>query len=150
MIEIRAYTPADWQAIEEIHDAARLQELTLAGLAEAFLPLAVAAEREDLFGYELYVAQKDGKTVGFTAFIEEELAWLYVHPEYQRQGIGKALGEFALGHMTAKEQAVEVLQGNEPARCLYRSLGFRETELLHGKMPGNEEFTVSVWQMCRK
>lgn len=150
MIAIQAYTPADWQAIEEIHDAARLQELTLAGLAEAFLPLAVAAEREDLFDYELYVAKKDGKTVGFTAFTEEELAWLYVRPDCQRQGIGRALGEFALGHMNENGQTVEVLRGNEPARRLYRSLGFQETELLQGKMPGNEEFTVSVWQMCRK
>lgn len=148
-MNIVPYTPAHWQQIQAAHDAARMQELTYAGLEEAFLPLSVAADREDLFEYSVYVAEIDGIAAGFVAFTKDELAWLYVHPDDQRQGAGRALAEFALAHMAPGEQTVEVLEGNEPARKLYRSLGFTQETLLHGHMPGNEEFAVSVWQMTR-
>lgn len=147
MIEILPYCPEDWAGIEDAHDAARMQELTYAGLEAAFLPLSVAAEREDLFAYNVYVAKSDGETVGFTAFTGEELAWLYVRPDCQRQGIGGSLARFALNHMAPGAKTVEVLLGNEPARSLYRSLGFAKEELLRGHMPGNEAYAVSVWRM---
>jgi len=126
-----------------------MQELTLANLADAFLPLTVAAEREDLFDYHLYVAVEENTAVGFTAFTEDELAWLYVRPDHQRKGIGRALAEFALSKMTEEEKSVEVLLGNEPARSLYHSLGFTEEKIVHGMMPGNEAFPVTVWQMTK-
>ena len=39
-------------------------ELALAGLEAAFLPLAVAAEREGLFDYQVAVAELDGERQG--------------------------------------------------------------------------------------
>lgn len=147
MITILPYTPDDWTGIEAAHDAARMQELACAGLTAAFLPLAIAAEREDLFDYTVCVAKQDATVAGFVAFTPEELAWLYVHPDFQKQGIGRALAQYALARMVPGEKTVEVLYGNEPARCLYRSLGFTYEKLLHGHMPGNEEFEVSAWQM---
>ena len=119
----------------------------MAGLDAAFLPLTVVAEREDLFSYHLYVAVEDDTAVGFTAFTEDELAWLYVRPDRQRRGIGRALAEYALSRMEEGEKSVEVLCGNEPARNLYRSLGFTKETIVHGVMPGNEAFPVTVWQM---
>ena len=66
---------------------ARKIELKLAGLVKAFLPLKVAAEREGLFDYPgLFVAEKGSEVVGFAACTEDELAWLYVDPEYMRRG----------------------------------------------------------------
>ena len=149
-MKIIPYDATCRKGIEAVHDPARMQELRYAGLEAAFLPLSVAAEREGLFDYNVYVA-KIGETVtGFVAFTDEELAWLYVHPAFQRQGIGKKLAEFALTKMCADEKYVEVLCGNEPARNLYRSIGFTKEELLHGHMPGNEEFEVSAWRMTMK
>ena len=72
---------------------------------------------------------------------------LAVHPDWQRRGVGRALARFALERMTAETKDVEVLFGNEPARNLYRSLGFTKETLVHGRMPGNEDFRVTVWQM---
>ena len=46
---IRAYRPEDFAALADIHDRARPQELRLAGLSDAFLPLETAAPREGLF-----------------------------------------------------------------------------------------------------
>ena len=141
------YTSQYWEDIQKVHDPARKQELELAGLDAAFLPLTVAAEREDLFDYQLYVAVEENTAVGFTAFTEDELAWLYVRPDRQRRGIGRALAEYALSRMEKGEKSVEVLCGNEPARKLYRNLGFTKETIVHGVMPGNEAFPVTVWQL---
>lgn len=148
-ITIRPYAPEDWQALREIHDPARRQELHLAGLDGAFLPLSIAAEREDLFGYSVFVACQEGAAAGFVAFTPKELAWLYVRPDRQRRGVGRTLAEFALAHMDAGEKTVEVLFGNDPARRLYRSLGFVRETVLTGVMPGNEEYPVRVYSMTR-
>lgn len=148
-MKIVAYNPTYWEDIQKVHDPARMHELTLAGLNDAFLPLTIAAEREDLFDYHLYVAVENEIAVGFVAFTEEELAWLYVRPDHQRRGIGRALAEFAMSGMTEEEKSVEVLFGNEPARTLYHSLGFTKETIVHGMMPGNESFPVTVWQMTK-
>lgn len=145
---IRSYEPRDWDAIQKIHDEARMIELHLAGLEEAFLPLSIAAEREDLFDYPgLYVAELEGGEVaGFTACNEEELAWLYVAPAHMRRGIGRALSLYAMEQFPGICE-IEALRGNEPARLLYESLGFRVREIVRGKMPGNEAFAVEVYAM---
>lgn len=148
-IVIRPWRQEDWPAFCAIHDAARKMELALAGLEEAFRPLAEIAgeDEEDLFGYKhLDAALVDGEVAGFCAYTGEELAWLYVDPARQRQGIGRALTAHAL-----REEpgicAIEALVGNEPARRLYEFFGFRVEEVLTGKMPGNEGFTVQVYSM---
>lgn len=142
-MKIRPYTQTDWPRIAAIHDAARAMELHLADLDGAFLPLSVAAQREGLFDYTILVALAP-EVVGFVAFTPEELAWLYVDPACHRQGIGRALARAALEQMGPKPLTVEVLSGNLPALSLYRSLGFTQEEVVHGHMPGNEAFPVTV------
>lgn len=144
---IRSYTPKDFPALEAIHDPARKKELSLAGLSPAFLPLAEAAEREALFDYEILLAEQEGQVLGFVAYSEEELAWLYVAPAQQGRGIGKALVQAVLERNPKRPLCVEVLKGNEPAKRLYESCGFVLVETLSGTMPGNEGFTVQVWSM---
>lgn len=143
LIEIRPYRDSDWPRLCAIHDAARKNELALAGLSAAFLPLEVAAQREGLFDYTLRVAELDGQLSGFAAFTEDELAWLYVDPALARRGVGRALVEHALGEM-GRPVSIEVLSGNAPALALYESCGFHRKEIVSGKMPGNEAFPVTV------
>lgn len=142
-IRIRPYRNADYPRLCAIHDAARRNELALAGLSDAFLPLEVAAQREGLFDYALRVAELDGQAAGFAAFTDDELAWLYVAPALSRRGVGRALVEHALAEM-GRPVSIEVLAGNAPALALYEGCGFRRTETLTGKMPGNEDFSVTV------
>ena len=144
---IRAYQPQDWPRIQQIHDAARKLELSLAGLSEAFLPLSIAAKREDLFAYTLCVAVYEGAVCGFAAYHSEELAWLYVDPGHMRQGIGRSLVQYVLDHTAHRPRYIEVLQGNEPALKLYRAMGFEPVETVCGQMPGNESFSVSVHRL---
>lgn len=147
-LTIRPYTESDWPRIETIHDAARKTELRLAGLDEAFVPLAIAAQREGLFDYTILVAQAE-TVLGFIAFTEKELAWLYVDPGASRQGVGRTLTRAALAQMGPGPLSVEVLTGNDPALQLYRSLGFTGEEILQGHMPGNEAFSVTVHCLTR-
>lgn len=149
MLIIRNYQNTDWTSICRIHDDARMQELELAGLKDAFLPLAIAAKRENLFDYPgLFVAQENNMVIGFTACSEEELAWLYVAPEKMRCGVGRSLSEYALKRYPAIRY-VEALKGNLPALKLYENLGFRLKGIEEGKMPGNESFTVQVYSLER-
>lgn len=145
-MQIRAYQPSDWTAVEAIHDVARKDELRLAGLDDAFVPLAQAASNEGLFDYRVVVAQEDGQTAGFAAFSEDELAWLYVAPDKRRKGVGSALIDYALSQING-DVTVEVLRGNEPALAVYRKAGFVLQKTVSGQMPGNEAFRVTVHRL---
>ena len=84
----------------------------------------------------------------FSAYTDEELAWLYVAPKAMGQGIGKKLVAQALATAPGI-QSIEVLRGNEPARKLYEAFGFYLEKTEKGVMPGNEAFEVEVYCMRR-
>lgn len=140
---IRPYTANDWGRVCEIHDAARRDELAAAGLGAAFLTLAETAENEGFDAYEIRVAERDAKVLGFVAFSGDELAWLYVDPVFHGAGIGSALIQAALRE-TAAPLSAEVLEGNAAALAVYSKSGFVEVGRAQGRMPGNESFAVSV------
>lgn len=141
-IQIRKFQETDFDDLCVIHDQARKQELKAANLEAAFKPLKIAAIEEDLFLYNIYVAAIDEKIVAFVAFSDDELAWLYVDPSFQKQGIGSKLIEFSLTKMK-RPAYLEVLTGN-PAKSLYLHKGFKFLQHESGKMPGNETFHVEV------
>lgn len=148
-IMIEKYDAQYWKEICRIHDEARKKELGYASLEDAFLPLEDVAEEEGLFEYKhIDVALLDNQVVGFCAYSEDELAWLYVLPEKMRIGIGRQLVAHALD-IEKSLYYVETLLGNEPAKRLYESFGFLVKEILSGKMPGNEQFQVKVYSMYR-
>ncbi|MCW0462384.1 hypothetical protein NB717_003452 [Xanthomonas sacchari] len=142
-MNIRPYRADDWARLCAIHDAARLEELQAAGLAEAFLPLPIAAEREGLFDYRVQVAEAQGQVLGFVADDGEELAWLYVDPAARRRGVGQALVA-AVQEASPAGLTLELLEGNAAALAFYRVCGFVETSTHGGRMPGNEAFAVRV------
>lgn len=142
-MEIRRYEERDWSRLCAIHDLARMDELRGAGLVDAFLPLEVAAEKEGLFEYEILVAEQDESVLGFVAHNHEELTWLYVDPSCYRMGIGSLLARTVL-ESRPEGICIEVLQGNSAALEFYKSLGFVETKVVSGQMPGNEKYPVTV------
>lgn len=142
-MRIRHYRETDWAAICEIHDLARADELKHANLADAFVPLVSAAQTEGLFDYDVMIAEQKDNVVAFIAYDEEEIAWLYVHPQQFRKGFGKALVERVVSESTTPFQ-IEILKGNENALSLYTSCGFKHIAMESGAMPGNESFHVTV------
>ena len=145
-VEIREYRPADWDAIVRVHDAARLQELAASVGVEAFRSLTETGKREGLFDERVWVAELDGAVVGFVAYAHAEVTWMYVHPEAQGRGVGRALLRHTLAHADdfggEGRVTVTVLEGN-PARKLYESEGFRLVETRRGALAGNERFTAT-------
>jgi ribosomal protein S18 acetylase RimI-like enzyme len=151
MIELRYYKTDDWDAIATIHDQARLDELRVSVGIDAFLSLADTAESEGLFEGEVWVACDGETVVGFVAFADSEVTWLYVAPGYYRQGIGRMLLRHAIAQC-GETVKTSVLSGNNTALQLYLSEGFKIVETKTGKLNGNEQFpaTGHILQLDRK
>lgn len=147
-IKIRPYAKQDWPSICKIHDKARLDELRSASLEKSYLPLKVTAEKENLFQYKILVAEQKKGIVGFIAYSNEEIAWLYIDPFYYRKGIGMKLVQTVM-ESTSGVLSIEVLKGNKAALKLYNACGFREVSFNEGQMPGNEAYAVAVHMLSK-
>jgi len=123
---IRPYVKADWPALVGIHDAARPDELRGSCDPRAFVPLEQDPEVEELRKCQILVAEVQAKVIGFTGVDGEYLGWLYVHPDYYGQGIGRSLLRAALALVESEASWTIVLAGNQPAISLYQSEGFEE------------------------
>ncbi|EDX83051.1 acetyltransferase, GNAT family [Synechococcus sp. PCC 7335] len=142
MTRLRRYDSEDWDAIAEIHDRTRLDELNASVGTEAFLSLAATAEEEELFAGEVWVTCDDHFILGFVAFADNEVNWLYVSPDYYRQGIGRLLLRHAINRC-GKTVGTSVLSDNNAALQLYLSEGFQIVETETGKLAGNEAFSAT-------
>jgi ribosomal protein S18 acetylase RimI-like enzyme len=145
---LRPYSPADWDSLCRIHDAARVHELAASGLLDAFLTLEETAENEGLFDGAVVVAEAEGEVCGFVAFADGELTWLYVDPSKSKQGIGRQLLRYAI-NASEGNLTTEVLLGNDPALALYLSEGFKILRRVDGKLTGNEAFAASGYVLQR-
>ncbi len=101
----------------------------------------VAAVCRDVENYTTWVAELDQTVVGFIAYelnFKERVGEVYllaVHPDYQNQGIGTELNNFALGKM--KERGVQLAvvgtggdPGHAPARRAYEKAGYTPLPLV--------------------
>lgn len=136
---IREYIETDWPYLCEIHDLARIDELTGSVDLAAFLTLEQTYESEGLFAGEVWVACIEEVPVGFVAFANNELTWLYVHPNQYKKGIARALLQKAIEQCDSNI-STEVLSGNKSALRLYLSEGFKIKSVKKGKLTGNEAF----------
>jgi ribosomal protein S18 acetylase RimI-like enzyme len=109
----------------------------------AFLPkLHTEADTRDwirdvvLAEQEVWVAETDGRVVGYAAISDGVLEHLYVHPDFQGRGAGTALLERAKRERPAGFR-FWVFQKNERARRFYERHGCHVVELTDGA--GNEE-----------
>jgi GNAT superfamily N-acetyltransferase len=137
---LRSGTRADASAIAELFVAVRRTMTFLPpdeeGARNFFTRIA-----PDL--YEFQLAEVDGSVVGMAAIKEGDdfLHHLYVHPDYQGQGIGAALLAWAVGR---RPEGIQLwcFQPNAGARRFYERHGFVPIEETDGV--GNMERVPDV------
>ena len=144
MVNLRRATPADAQAIAEIH-VASWQRAYRGLFPDAVLDgLSVAARQAQWASWLaaadpiIWVSESDGRATGFISGCPSrdadappphfaEITALYVHPDAWGQGCGRALCEAVLAHLRqtpAESVVVWALTGNLGARHFYERLGF--------------------------
>ena len=123
-MNIRRMTPADVMTVVAID--------TAAGILLPWSPNAYAREllKQTTF---CWVAEVDGRLAGsltlWDVVGEGEIANVAVHPDFWRQGVGRALVQTALdkaAELGFPRVMLEVRASNEAAQTLYRSFGFEE------------------------
>lgn len=121
---IRSYAPADLEQVVSTWENAMVASMPC--LSAAFL----AAERQSIRTEwmtmaETWVYEKHGRVAGFVALIGDEVGGLFVHPDSQRQGIGRLLLDHALS--LRGSLVLDVFEANTSARLFYERYGFRQT-----------------------
>ncbi|RYD03549.1 hypothetical protein N752_19270 [Desulforamulus aquiferis] len=98
-------------------------------IAHNFIPEEFWASEKDnikqnyLPVVETYVAEIEGKVVGFISLIENFIGGLFIAPLYQGKGIGSELIKKACS-VKEKELVVEVYKENLKAQEFYKKCGF--------------------------
>jgi len=133
---IRKATPADAPALADIHVRARRECMPY--LPDLHSPEDVLEWVREVMPQhdEVWVAEDDGRVVGFFALSDGLLYHLYVYPEHHGQGAGSQLFD------RVKELAPDgfrlwVFQRNTQAREFYEHRGMQVVELTDGSR--NEE-----------
>jgi len=95
-----------------------------------------------------WVAEKDGTIVGFAiADLQDHNIWaLFIHPDFERQGIGRQLHDTMLDWYFQQTMHTVWLstQPNSRAETFYRKAGWREVGL-HGANEIKFEMTHDDW-----
>ena len=90
---------------------------------------------------EIWVAEVDGRIVGYARFTDTWLDDLYVAPSYARQGIGTALLDLVTS-LRPQGFSLWVFESNLPAQAFYAAAGLVRLERTDGS--GNEERAPDV------
>lgn len=134
---LRRALAADAQAVAVVHRTATRMSLS-------FLPELHTAEDDLRFFAQrflpanaVWVADADGLVAGYVGFDPDWINHLYVHPDFQGQGLGSQLLVLALAD--GRSRRLWTFQQNARARRFYEARGFVLVELTDGS--GNEEKT---------
>ena len=119
---IRIYKPEDCEEVIEVWFAA--SRVATPFLSEEFL----AEERDNirqvhLKEAETWVFEHEDSVAGFIALIGNEVGGIFVRPEYQGRGIGRALMDHAAG--MRNDLFLDVFEENFIGRRFYDRYGFQ-------------------------
>jgi GNAT superfamily N-acetyltransferase len=136
-LTLRQATESDAEAIGRLHHFT--MKTSLPFLPELHTPEAVVVYvgQRLMPTNEVWVAEEGGQVVGYTAFNDEWVNQLYVHPDAQGRGIGPKLLAKALED--GRPKRLWTFQQNARARKFYEDRGFSLLELTDGS--GNMEKT---------
>jgi ribosomal protein S18 acetylase RimI-like enzyme len=94
---------------------------------------------------KVFVVESDQQPVAFMAMKDEFIDQLYVHPDYQNRGIGKALLEYAR-KLSPEHLWLYTLQINMNARAFYETNGFTAEKFGVSPPPESEPDVEYHWR----
>ena len=122
---IRAYRPEDYDRVTILWRISREMSVPEFQMEKGhfFYEDQQYFQEHILMENQIWVAETDSRPIAFLAMNRDFIDQLYIHPNYWRQGIGRALLDFA------REQSPEhlwlyTLQINTNARAFYEKNGF--------------------------
>lgn len=128
MLTVRAALPEEREDLEALQWRASLANEHDRPDLEAH-PDAIHLPAEQIERGDVFVAELDGRTVGFSAILPEdghvELDGLFVEPDIWRRGIGAALVD-AAAHEARRQGLALMVTANPHALDFYRRCGFTE------------------------
>jgi GNAT superfamily N-acetyltransferase len=135
-ISLRRALPGDAPALADIHVRARRESMPY--LPELHSPKDVLEWIRQIMPAheEVWVAEHDGRIIGFFALSDDLLYHLYVDPELHGRGAGSLLFD-RVKELRPSGFRLWVFQRNVQARRFYEHRGMRVVELTDGS--GNEE-----------
>lgn len=131
---IRPYTDADLDDVLDVWYEASV-------IAHAFLPAdffpdeRVQLAERWLPQAETYVAEVDGRVVGFLSIVGDEIGGLFVHPDHQGAGVGRALVDHVRSSRATLE--LDVFEENEIGRRFYAAYGFEHVRTHRDEQTGH-------------
>ena len=144
---IREYQPGDFDAVTILWRIAREKSLPEFQRAKGhFFYEDQAYFREHVLSEnQVWVVELDQRPVAFLAMRAEFIDHLYVHPDYQRRGIGQALLDHAR-QLSPEHLWLYTLQVNQNARSFYERNGFIAEKLGLSPPPENEPDVEYHWR----
>jgi ribosomal protein S18 acetylase RimI-like enzyme len=150
---VRRAEPADVEAVREVglrtwpvaYDGIVAPEFLEQGLAEWWSPEAVRRGIER----GITLVAEDPEVIGMVGLGQDDGLWvmwkLYVLPDQQGRGIGRALLDGAIEALPdgTERLLLDVLVTNEPAIRFYRANGFERTDDGPGRDLGSELMWMS-------
>jgi GNAT superfamily N-acetyltransferase len=94
----------------------------------------------------LVAVDPEGNPVGFCSFAEDEVRGLFVHPDVQGKGIGKALLNTAESALLNAGRWPIKLEATISARAFYEKSGYKVTEETTGDSRGGLQLAVVKMQ----
>ncbi len=145
-LKIRPYRYPDFDPVNDLWRRARIQALPDFQARKGY----TAAEDRDYFSRvilakcALWVAEVDGRAAGFMAIAGDFIDQLYVAPEHQRRGIGRALIAHAR-RLSPSGLRLYTLQINVNARAFYETDGFVAVKFGVSPPPESEPDVEYQW-----
>jgi len=94
---------------------------------------------------DLWVAEVDGRVAGFLAIAGDFVDQLYIHPDFQRRGLGRELLDFAKVRSPAHVW-LYTLQVNANGRAFYEKNGFVAVRFGVSPAPESEPDVEYHWR----
>jgi ribosomal protein S18 acetylase RimI-like enzyme len=134
-VTIRPYVDSDWEAVREIYDLAKPDEMRGSVDLGAMLPLKQDPPMLELFHSSTILVAETDRIVGFGGHKGSYISWLFVHPSHRRQGVARALLRAVVERLTGVI-TLNVAAENQAARQLYAGLGFTIARDVVGEFNG--------------